>query len=168
MDKRAEFYRSYKPTYARKFEQKVLRRHFSVKPYLADDSFIREMEKIDHAQSEGHYHEVVERCSKCFKWMSAYTESQLQNKMALKAQLHSYMASAYLELGDCNKARHHHLADYQIDEHISSNEATSKGACQPWHGVCTYGRDHRSLVKLAVKAYHGQAPSREGLALLPD
>ena len=68
------------------------------------------------AQSVSKYKESLKRAQHCLQTVDGYTEAQLANKMALKAQLHSCMGNAYLELGQYDKALHHHQEDYNTGE----------------------------------------------------
>ncbi|XP_076455502.1 outer dynein arm-docking complex subunit 4-like [Babylonia areolata] len=127
LDTRTDFWRQQKPMYARRFERNAMRKKYSSKKPISDDYIIGELEKIDDAQSASKFKESLKRAQICLQTVDSYSEAQLANKMALKAQLHSCMGNAYLELGQYDKALQHHQEDYDIGEKFDIEEAVSRG-----------------------------------------
>lgn len=127
LDTRTDFWRQQKPMYARRYERTAMRKKYSSAKTISDDYIIGELEKIDDAQSASKFKESLKRAQICLQTVDGYSESQLANKLALKAQLHSCMGNAYLELGQYDKALHHHQQDYDIGEKYDIEEAVSRG-----------------------------------------
>lgn len=64
----------------------------------------------------GKYRDSMKRALKCLDTIETYTERQLTNKMAFKAQLYSCIGNAYLETGKYDKALANHLVDFNLGE----------------------------------------------------
>ncbi|KAK7092323.1 outer dynein arm-docking complex subunit 4-like [Littorina saxatilis] len=127
LDTRTDFWRQQKPMYARRFERNAMRKKYSSQKPVSDDYIIGELEKIDQAQSVSKFNESLKRAQHCLQMVDGYSEAQLTNKLALKAQLHSCMGNAYLELSQYDRAQHHHQEDYNIGDKFDIKEAVSRG-----------------------------------------
>lgn len=126
LDERAEFWRNHKPLFARQYERSALKNAFCRRQHIKNDHFIRELEKIDEAYEDSRCAEVLKLAQACMRALDDYSESQVSNKAALKAQLHSYMGNCYLELEDYGNALRHHHHDFYMAEKMGSKEALSR------------------------------------------
>ncbi|PVD37390.1 hypothetical protein C0Q70_04389 [Pomacea canaliculata] len=127
LDTRTDFWHQQKPMYARRYEIMMLRKRFPNVKAVYDQIIIDELEKIDEAQTMGKYRDSMKRALKCLDTIETYTERQLTNKMAFKAQLYSCIGNAYLETGKYDKALANHLVDFNLGETCNMEEAMSRG-----------------------------------------
>ncbi|KAK2150784.1 hypothetical protein LSH36_389g01003 [Paralvinella palmiformis] len=127
LDTRTDFWRQQKPMYARKRDC-IIPRHVGARDNktTANQYIIRELEKIDEEIYDGKYKESLARARSCMKTVESYSDSVIHNKQEVIAGLQSLMGNAYIELGELDKALHHHNIDLEMAKKNKLKEANSR------------------------------------------
>ncbi|XP_046573347.1 LOW QUALITY PROTEIN: outer dynein arm-docking complex subunit 4-like [Haliotis rubra] len=113
LDTRTDFWRQQKPMYTRLYERREQRRRrdSGSKGQSPQEYVMSELEKIDEAQLNGKTSESLKRAEKCLATVQNYGDDAIPNKMEVMANLHSYIGNAFLDMGQYEKALHHHSID---------------------------------------------------------
>ncbi|XP_067686623.1 outer dynein arm-docking complex subunit 4-like [Haliotis asinina] len=129
LDTRTDFWRQQKPMYTRLYERREQRRRRDSgnKGQSPQEYVMSELEKIDEAQLNGKTSESLKRSEKCLVTVQNYGDDVIPNKMEVMANLHSYIGNAFLDMGQYEKALHHHSIDLDIGEKNKLTDAVSRG-----------------------------------------
>ncbi|XP_046329554.2 outer dynein arm-docking complex subunit 4-like [Haliotis rufescens] len=129
LDTRTDFWRQQKPMYTRLYERREQRRRRNSgnKGQSPQDYVMSELERIDEAQLNGKTSESLKRAEKCLATVQNYGDDAIPNKLEVTANLHSYIGNAHLDMGNYEKALHHHGIDLDIGEKNKLTDAVSRG-----------------------------------------
>ncbi|KAH9512469.1 Tetratricopeptide repeat protein 25, partial [Bulinus truncatus] len=158
LDTMTEFWQQVKPMYARKYEAILaLNRGRQVKtsPY---DHIVGELDKINKLMGEGNYEGVLKKCQRTMVALESIQEIHLPNKMTFKANIHSIMGNAYLEMGDFANAAVQHQMDLTVGEEIGIDDAECRA-------LDNLGRVHARNGKFqkAIDVWERKLPKSKGL-----
>ncbi|XP_074652975.1 outer dynein arm-docking complex subunit 4-like [Tubulanus polymorphus] len=155
LDSRTEFWRQQKPIYARRFERQDQRRQFTV-PGSHQCYAITEIERIDQALEMHQPSEALKRARACLKTAGSWTLSQCPRLPEIRANLHSLIGNAYLEMDNFKLALFHHRRDREISSQICCEEGLSRSLdnigrvfarCGQFEQAITVWEEKKPLVK---------------------
>ena len=90
------------------------------------------------ALANGDAESSLQQAQKVMKLVQELGDSELLSKLELVASLHSCIGNAYLEMGEAEKALHHHLQDLKTAE-------DKYDFCSPTHHTSHCCSVHRIL-----------------------
>ncbi|XP_073793714.1 outer dynein arm-docking complex subunit 4 isoform X3 [Danio rerio] len=130
LDTRMAFWQQQKPIYARQRDRKLMQQQWSKvlhKPPSDPTRYVlSSLEEIDTALSAGYTESGLNKARELMKVVKDWSEDALPNKNEVLGNLHSYIGNALMDLGNMDRALHHHEKDLELAKKCDLTDSKSR------------------------------------------